>query len=129
MVREREVLDEIVCCWAEEGKMRCSNWLVVFENMERGTVDVEVVVVDLEVPDGPAIWDDDIRDFIELRLERCDDDPELGVTVLSCNWMSIIWSPRRMLRFNGVLPLRKSFTWLSLRDSRACITVFSGRCA
>lgn len=52
---------------------------------------------------------------------------EAGLTVLSCNWMSIMWSPRRMLRFRGVLPLRKSFTCESLRDSSACITVFSGR--
>lgn len=53
--------------------------------------------------------------------------PPAGLTVLSCSWMSIMWSPRRMLRFSGVLPLRKSLTCESLSDSSACITVFSGR--
>lgn len=90
------------------------------------------VGVDLDEPlaCGVVVVVEVIRDFKELRLERCDDVlPEFGVTVLSCNWMSIMWSPRRMLRLRGVLPLRKSFTWLSFRDSSACITVFSGRCA
>lgn len=53
--------------------------------------------------------------------------PPAGLTVLSCSWMSIMWSPRRMLKLSGVLPLRKSLTCASLSDSSACITVFSGR--
>lgn len=52
----------------------------------------------------------------------------LGLIVLSWSWMSIMWSPRRTLRFNGDFPLKKSFTCESFRDSRACITVFSARC-
>lgn len=55
--------------------------------MDNGTAVVEdVAAVDLdEAPaDGPATCG--VRDFIELRLERCDDDvPVFGVTVLSCN--------------------------------------------
>lgn len=35
-------------------------------------------------------------------------DEEL--TVDNCSWISIIWSPSRMVRFNGALPLRKSTT-------------------
>ena len=31
-------------------------------------------------------------------------------TVDSCNCISIIWSPRRIVRFRGALPLRKSTT-------------------
>lgn len=34
----------------------------------------------------------------------------LGVTVDSCSWISIMWSPRRIVRFSGALPDRKSFT-------------------
>lgn len=52
-----------------------------------------------------------------------------GLTVLNCNWINIIWSPSRMLRFSGVLPLKKSLTWESFNDSNACMTVFSGRWA
>lgn len=52
-----------------------------------------------------------------------------GLTVLSCSWMIIMWSPRRMFRFRGDLPLRKSFTCESFSDSSACITVLSGRWA
>ena len=32
------------------------------------------------------------------------------LTVDNCSWMSIMWSPRRMVRFNGAAPDRKSFT-------------------
>lgn len=49
-------------------------------------------------------------------------------TVLSCSWMSIMWSPSRMLRFRGALPHRNSLTWVSLRDSSACMMPISGRC-
>lgn len=111
------------------------------ENNDNGTVVVDVddeEAVDFEEPavaDGPALCGCVvvvIRDFIELRLERCDPvdpPPVFGVTVLSCSWMSIMWSPKRMLRLSGVFPLKKSLTWLSFRDSSACITVFSGRWA
>lgn len=82
---------------------------------------------------------DDVR-WSEWRdIGVRDDSPEVEAsdevdaldefTVLSCNWISIMWSPRRMLRFNGVFPLRKSLTWESFSDSSACITVFSGRWA
>ena len=40
-------------------------------------------------------------------------------------WIIIKWSPSLTLRFKGDFPLKKSFTWLSFNDSRACITVFS----
>lgn len=40
------------------------------------------------------------------RVPLCED----GFKVLSCSWISIIWSPRRTLRLSGDLPLRKSFT-------------------
>ena len=33
-----------------------------------------------------------------------------GETVDSCSWISIMWSPRRMVRLSGALPERKSFT-------------------
>lgn len=33
-----------------------------------------------------------------------------GVTVESWSWMSIMWSPRRMVRLRGAFPDRKSFT-------------------
>jgi hypothetical protein len=32
------------------------------------------------------------------------------LTVDNCNWMSIMWSPSRMVRFSGAAPDRKSFT-------------------
>lgn len=65
-------------------------------------------------------------EFATLCLSEfcCDGD-----NVESCSCMSIIWSPRRTLRLSGDLPLKKSFTWLSLSDSSACITVFSARWA
>lgn len=31
-------------------------------------------------------------------------------TVDSCSWISIMWSPRRIVRFRGALPDRKSTT-------------------
>lgn len=58
-----------------------------------------------------------------------DVDPVVPVTVLNCSWINIMWSPKRILKFNGVFPLRKSFTCESFSDSSACITVFSGRWA
>lgn len=30
------------------------------------------------------------------------------------SWMSIIWSPRRIVRFSGAFPERKSFTWKNI---------------
>lgn len=39
------------------------------------------------------------------RLDEPDDD-----TVDSCSWMSIMWSPSLIVRFNGALPDRKSLT-------------------
>lgn len=48
-------------------------------------------------------------------------------TVLNCSWISIMWSPNRMLKFKGAFPHRNSFTWVSLRDSKACIIPISGR--
>lgn len=45
----------------------------------------------------------------------------------SWSWISIIWSPRRIVRFRGALPVRKSLTWPSLRLSSACMTLCSGR--
>jgi hypothetical protein len=36
--------------------------------------------------------------------------PHTGVTVESCSWMSIMWSPSLMVRFSGAFPLKKSFT-------------------
>lgn len=56
-------------------------------------------------------------------------EPVAGVTVDSWSCMSIMWSPRRMVRLRGALPERKSLTWESLRDSRACMTLCSGRWA
>lgn len=41
--------------------------------------------------------------------------------------MSITWSPRRIVKFNGDSPLRKSPIWLSLSPSRASNTLCSGR--
>lgn len=35
----------------------------------------------------------------------------LGDTVDSCSWISIMWSPKRMVRLSGALPVRKSLTW------------------
>ena len=32
------------------------------------------------------------------------------LTVDSCSWISIMWSPSLMVRFNGALPDRKSIT-------------------
>ncbi|KAJ4439710.1 hypothetical protein ANN_07838 [Periplaneta americana] len=42
-----------------------------------------------------------------VAVERRD---ELGVTVDSCSWISIMWSPSRIVRFSGAFPDRKSFT-------------------
>lgn len=50
-----------------------------------------------------------------------------GDTVDSCSWISIMWSPRRMVKLRGALPVKKSFTCPSLRLSRACMTLCSGR--
>lgn len=54
---------------------------------------------------------------------------EAGVTVDSCSCISIMWSPNRIVRLSGALPDKKSFTCESLRLSKACITLCSGRCA
>lgn len=50
-----------------------------------------------------------------------------GETVDSCSWISIMWSPNRIVRLSGAFPERKSFTWPSFRLSSACITLCSGR--
>lgn len=39
------------------------------------------------------------------RFDEPDDD-----TVDNCSWISIIWSPSLIVRFNGALPDRKSLT-------------------
>lgn len=39
------------------------------------------------------------------RFEEPDDD-----TVDNCNWISIMWSPSLIVKFNGALPDRKSLT-------------------
>lgn len=69
------------------------------------------------------------RDAPDVDGDAPDRRPPLGVTVDSCSWISIMWSPRRIVRFSGALPDRKSFTCESLRLSSACITLCSGRCA
>jgi hypothetical protein len=48
------------------------------------------------------------------------------LTVDSCSWISIMWSPSLIVRLRGALPERKSTTWLSFRLSSACITLCSG---
>lgn len=82
-----------------------------------------------------------IRDDVCADIDDDDDDAQcddvdvdvdwfcVELTVLNCNWINIIWSPKRILKFNGVLPLKKSLTCESFKDSKACITVFSGRWA
>ncbi len=65
-----------------------------------------------------AWWDDDEEDVEEvgmvavlallLLLLPCIAAEEL--TVDSCSWISIMWSPRRIVRFRGALPDRKSTT-------------------
>jgi len=39
------------------------------------------------------------------RFDEPDDD-----TVDNCSWISIMWSPSLIVRFNGALPERKSLT-------------------
>lgn len=51
---------------------------------------------------------------------------ELEFKVESCNCISIIWSPNLIVKLSGDLPLKKSLTWVSFKDSSACITEFSG---
>lgn len=57
---------------------------------------------------------DDGRDAGWLTAgRRCvdEEDDAAGATADSCSWMSIMWSPRRIVRLSGALPDRKSFTW------------------
>ena len=65
-----------------------------------GTEEV-VVVEDILLCAGFA---DAVLDVL-LRLL-----PDEAFTVESCNWISIIWSPRRIVKFNGAFPERKSTT-------------------
>lgn len=44
----------------------------------------------------------------------------------NCNCISIMWSPSLIVRLRGAAPERKSFTWVSFRLSKACITDCSG---
>lgn len=106
-------------------------------------IGIPLVLLDdpVATPELPATDDDDDDPelapeppAVNVRLVLCAFDllplaPEVGFNVLSCSWISIMWSPRRTDRFSGDLPLRKSFTWLSFRDSNACMTVFSARWA
>lgn len=81
-------------------------------------------------PDVVIVGDDvPLEDEGEL-VDVLVDDAEgfIPDTVLNCNWISITWSPRRILRLRGALPQRNSFTCVSFRDSSACIIPTSGRC-
>ena len=40
------------------------------------------------------------------------------LTVESCSWMSIMWSPSLMVRLSGALPERKSTTWKQERRKK-----------
>ena len=69
-------------------------------------------VLDL-LQDAAVVGACSCRDGVELLCEvvpLADRLEELGVTVESCSWISIMWSPRRIVRFRGALPDRKSFT-------------------
>ena len=72
----------------------------------------------MAVADGEAAGD---MAGLELGLDAADDEaeevadedggavvrallPATELTVESCSWMSIMWSPRRMVRFRGALP-------------------------
>jgi hypothetical protein len=39
-----------------------------------------------------------------------EEEEEIWLTVESWSWISIMWSPRRIVRFSGAAPDRKSFT-------------------
>lgn len=91
-------------------------------------VEAEVVV---EVDEGAAV-DDTETALLEVDVEDADEEAARlreawGDTVESCSWISIMWSPNRIVRLRGALPERKSFTCPSFRLSSACITLCSGR--
>ena len=46
----------------------------------------------------------------DLRLDEEDEDEDAWFTVDSWSWISIMWSPSRIVRFSGAAPDRKSFT-------------------
>jgi hypothetical protein len=75
---------------------------------------------------GGCGWRDD-EQFVEVvvvvlvtELVLADRREELGVTVESCSWISIMWSPSRIVRFRGAFPERKSFTCNTIKTS-ACV--------
>ena len=76
--------------------------LLLLEGGKLGGVEELAVVEPIVLCDAFAVAELDVL----LRLL-----PVEAFTVESCNWISIIWSPRRMVRFNGAFPERKSTTY------------------
>ena len=69
----------------------------------------------VEVEDALDRLDDDFDGWWLTAGRRWADDDEeeedvVGATADSCSWISIMWSPRRIVRFSGAFPDRKSFT-------------------
>lgn len=56
------------------------------------------------VEELPAGFADAVADVLLLLF------PDEALTVESCSWISIMWSPRRIVKFRGAFPERKSTT-------------------
>lgn len=65
------------------------------------TARAEPLDAEVEVADTALL---DADEAAALLRDAC------GDTVDSCSWISIMWSPKRMVRLSGALPDRKSFT-------------------
>jgi hypothetical protein len=53
----------------------------------------------------------------ECEGDECGERPLEGVTVDSCSWISIMWSPSRIVRFSGAFPDKKSFTCNTIKQN------------
>lgn len=128
---ERGTLDEVVV--REDAELKLSNteevWdlrvLVAAGSGEHTLVAVAMAAVSIGMSTELLGWTLH-GDFLELEDEVEEEEVEeeielavverrlvLGEIVDSCSWISIIWSPRRIVRFRGAFPDRKSLTWNS----------------
>lgn len=77
---------------------------------------MDLLTIDVSDASGSDVLDlldvegTDLKEEERLELPELLELELLGVTVDSCSWISIMWSPRRIVRFNGAFPERKSLT-------------------
>jgi hypothetical protein len=119
VVVDEVVVDEEFCCWLLlNGVVVVSCWrfvvVVVVDEVVVGCWVLVVVVVGLVLLRNVLLLlllveRLELVDEEELLVE--DEEDNLGVTVDNCNCISIMWSPRRIVKFNGALPDKKSLTW------------------